>query len=272
MKAIRRSGTVVALAGALALTALSTAPAARAASTGISVTNVVVNGGKPIVVGTTDAKEPSIDFRVTLPAGYSVDNTSRFTAEPFLYHGSTPAKGVAARDVLYTGSYTCYKVSSRVTDCKGFLWIPPSKLNSAADAGTWKVGFYGELISAGGSILAHEYKTASGSAPVRRWANLTANAGPEPVVKGKTLTVTGALTRADWATHAYAGYGGQAVSLQFRKATGSTYSTVKTVTAGSTGALKTTVTASVDGYWRWTFGGTPTTGTATATGDYVDVR
>ncbi|WP_327180293.1 hypothetical protein OG599_14350 [Streptomyces sp. NBC_01335] len=41
---------------------------------------------------------------------------------------------------------------------------------------------------------------------------------------------------------------------------------------GSTGALKTTVTASADGYWRWTFGGTPTTGTATATGDYVDVR
>ncbi|MFD4142013.1 hypothetical protein [Streptomyces sp. NPDC058572] len=40
----------------------------------------------------------------------------------------------------------------------------------------------------------------------------------------------------------------------------------------STGALKTTVTAPVDGYWRFVFGGTTTTGTATATGDFVDVR
>lgn len=262
----------MALAGALTLAALSTAPAAQAASTGITITSVVVNGGKPIVVGTSDAKEPSLNFRVTLPAGYSVDDSSRFTAEPFLYHGSTSAAGVAARDALHMGSYTCYKVSTRVADCKGYLWIKPSQLNSAADAGTWKVGVAAELISSKGAILAKEYKTATGTASVRRWASLTVNAGPEPVVKGKTLTVTGALTRADWATHKYAGYGSQTASLQFRKTTSSTYSTVKTVKASSTGALKTTVTASVDGYWRWTFGGTSTTGTATATGDYVDVR
>ncbi|MFD6528812.1 hypothetical protein [Streptomyces sp. NPDC060184] len=272
MKAVHQSGTVVALAGALALAALSTAPAAQAASTGITVSNIVVNGGKPIVVGTSDAKEPTLNFRVTLPAGYAVDNQSRYTAEPFLYHGSTPAKGVAAHDALFMGSYVCSTVSTRVADCKGNLWIKPSQLNSSADAGTWKLGFVAELISTKGTVTAKEYKTATGTAPVRRWASLTANAAPEPVAKGKTLTVTGSLTRADWATHKYVGYGSQTVSLQFRKATSSTYSTVKTVKSGSTGALKTTVTASVDGYWRWTFGGTPTTGTATATGDYVDVR
>ncbi|WP_326647438.1 MULTISPECIES: hypothetical protein [unclassified Streptomyces] len=41
--------------------------------------------------------------------------------------------------------------------------------------------------------------------------------------------------------------------------------------ASTTGALKTTVTASVDGTWRWAFGGTSTTGTAVSGGDYVDV-
>ncbi|MFC9621796.1 hypothetical protein ACFTXM_18005 [Streptomyces sp. NPDC056930] len=44
------------------------------------------------------------------------------------------------------------------------------------------------------------------------------------------------------------------------------------MTTNSTGNLKTTVTASVDGYWRYTFAGTTTTPPATAAGDYVDVR
>ncbi|WP_323180883.1 hypothetical protein [Streptomyces sp. NBC_01142] len=107
---------------------------------------------------------------------------------------------------------------------------------------------------------------------MQRWAKVSVNASPEPVTKGKTITVTGSLTRADWVKHTYTGYAGQSVKLQFRKAGSSAYATVKTVNSSSTGALKTTVTASVDGYWRYTFGGTSTTGTATATGDFVDVR
>jgi len=100
---------------------------------------------------------------------------------------------------------------------------------------------------------------------VKRWAKATVNASPEPVTKGKTITVTGSLKRADWVKHTYTGYAGKTVSLQFRKKGGSVYSTVKTAASSSTGALKTTVKASVDGYWRWTFGGSSTSGTATAT-------
>ncbi|MER5359434.1 hypothetical protein [Streptomyces sp. NPDC002785] len=84
--------------------------------------------------------------------------------------------------------------------------------------------------------------------------------------------MTGRLTRADWVKHTYTGYSGKSAKLQFRKAGTSTYSTVEIVKANSSGDLKTTVTASTDGYWRWTFGETATTGGATASGDYVDVR
>ncbi|WP_437098508.1 hypothetical protein [Streptomyces flavidovirens] len=79
---------------------------------------------------------------------------------------------------------------------------------------------------------------------VQRHSTLTVNAGPEPVASGKTLTVTGT----------------------------STYSTVKTVNTSSTGGLTTTVAASTDGYWRWSFAGTTTTPAVTAAGDYVDVQ
>ncbi|MFE9849473.1 hypothetical protein ACFYPN_11755 [Streptomyces sp. NPDC005576] len=48
--------------------------------------------------------------------------------------------------------------------------------------------------------------------------------------------------------------------------------TVKTVKTDSVGNLRTTVTASVDGYWRYSVAGTTTTPPATAAGDFIDVR
>ncbi|MFC9669559.1 hypothetical protein [Streptomyces sp. NPDC056949] len=72
--------------------------------------------------------------------------------------------------------------------------------------------------------------------------------------------------------HTYTGYGSQYVKLQFRKAGSAAYTIVKTVKASATGALNITVAASVDGIWRWAFGGTSTTGTPVSGGDYVDVR
>lgn len=95
-----------------------------------------------------------------------------------------------------------------------------------------------------------------------------AGAGEE----GKTLIVTGGLTRADWVTYKYAGYGGQAVNLQFRTKGVTACTTVTTVTTGTGGTLNATVEAATDGYWRWTFAGTSTTSTATSSGDYVDVK
>lgn len=44
------------------------------------------------------------------------------------------------------------------------------------------------------------------------------------------------------------------------------------MTSGTGGALKTTTKATKDGYYRYVFAGTATTGPATAAGDYIDVR
>ncbi|RLV68540.1 hypothetical protein STAN_4064 [Streptomyces sp. CBMAI 2042] len=50
------------------------------------------------------------------------------------------------------------------------------------------------------------------------------------------------------------------------------FTTVKTVKTSSTGTLKTTVKASADGTWRYSFAGTPSTPAVSATGDYLDVK
>ncbi|MEE1772170.1 hypothetical protein PUR34_29415 [Streptomyces sp. JV185] len=47
---------------------------------------------------------------------------------------------------------------------------------------------------------------------------------------------------------------------------------MKIVKANSSGSPRATVKASADGYRRWTFGETSTTGGATAGGDNVDVK
>ena len=62
------------------------------------------------------------------------------------------------------------------------------------------------------------------------------------------------------------------MKLQFRKKNSNTYTTVKTIKTNAAGNLKTTVKATQDGYFRYTFAGTTTTPAATAAGDFVDVR
>ncbi|TWG05115.1 hypothetical protein [Streptomyces brevispora] len=270
MKAGSRTGAVTALAGALVLSAF-TAPTAQAAGTGITVTGIVVNGGKPVVVGTTDVKEPRITFRIQLPAGLSTAKPAAWDVYPYLYHGGTAAKEWERNG--FQGIYTCYEKTARISDCEGTLYIDPRyRLKSAKDATTWKIGVATQLWTANDHLKTEQFATAPGGVQIRRWAKATVNASPEPVKKGKTLTVTGSLKRADWAKHTYTGVAAATVKLQFRKKGSSAYSTVKTVTSSSTGALKTTVKASVDGYWRWSFGGWSTTGAATSPVDYVDVR
>ena len=90
--------------------------------------------------------------------------------------------------------------------------------------------------------------------------------------QGRFIIVTGRLVRADWDTYRYTGYAGRTVTLQFRPKDSSTYTTVATARTNGTGDLHTMVKAAKDGYWRWNFPGTTTTGAAKATGDYVDVR
>lgn len=106
---------------------------------------------------------------------------------------------------------------------------------------------------------------------LQRWGKMTNNASPEPVTKGKTITIAGKLSRANWDDLKYHGYANHPVTLQFRTLTGS-YSDVKTINTSSTGTLKTTVKAAQDGCFRFNFKGTTTTQPVKGVGDCVDVR
>lgn len=93
-----------------------------------------------------------------------------------------------------------------------------------AEAGSWQTS-YAAKRSAG--TYTHD------SAPFRivRAAQLSADATPEPVSKGKKLTVKGTPKRADWEDQKYHGFAGQSVELQRRSTSGS--STTHAVTSSA---------------------------------------
>ncbi|MFC5156135.1 calcium-binding protein [Streptomyces amakusaensis] len=271
---MRASAAVV--TGALALTSLvapvaqaddkpgSDAPRSAFAAKGADdiqlgdtkVSNVVVNGGKPVAAGTGNAK-----FKVTFTAS---DNSGVEAADAYIWHGTAGNEDGLVFPV--ENSAKC-GTGKTVTCTVTFVVEPEWDLYKNSFGTNWKVA-----ASADGADGDLTMKDNLKSFNIQRAAKLTVNASPEPVKKGKTLTVTGALTRVNWETMKYAGYTVQPVQLQFRKKGTKAYSTLKTVKTDKKGNLKTTVKATVDGDYRYSFAGTTTTQAVNSGGDAIDVR
>ena len=278
---MRKLAIGIAASGALALTGL-VAPAASAAdSPDLVFSAVTVNSGKAVVVGTAATVKVPVTYTLTRPSDLTVDYKTTF-AGILLYRGTLSRM---ANEIDPEDAPTCTTTATTDTtvteSCKETLALDPENLYSASDATTWKAaGLYSKIDqddddSDGHIHLGYDYDAwgpLGSGVQIKRAARLTVNASPEPVKKGATITVTGKLTRANWETGTYTGYTTQKATLQFRAKSATSYTTVKTVTSGTGGALKTTTKATKDGYYRYVFAGTTTTGSATAAGDYIDVR
>ncbi|MEV7340615.1 single-stranded DNA-binding protein [Streptomyces sp. NPDC093544] len=251
-------GTSVALVATA--TGATAAQAADGGSGNITIDKVVVNGGKPVVVGTANVVSAKVSVTASDDSG--IAQTTYISA-------SGPKPNFA--QIWYDdGKIKCVKASATTSTCTGTLTFDPQAATGFVDNGaaaTWNLA---TLVSANDSNYIH--RDAATTFKVQRYSKLTVNASPEPVKKGKTITVTGKLSRANWEDNKYHGYTNQSVKLQFRKKNSNTYTTVKTIKSNSTGSLRTTVTASTDGYFRYSFAGTTTTPAVSATGDFVDVR
>lgn len=253
----------VAMAGATSAALLLTAGAGVPAHAdgGPVITKVVVNKGRNILVGPTAVTKFSAQVTATDPSGVIV-------ADVQLWYGAS--RDDATGSISYDAP-NCHVDSSTITTCTMNFQVKADTRDmvnvvSNDKAGTWHV-----YASAFSKDRVQSTVDSYATVKVQRTSQLTANAGPEPVKKGKTLTVTGKLSRANWNTRKYAGYSGQSVKLQYRPKNSTTYTTLKSVTTNSTGQLKTTVKATADGYYRYAFPGTSTTPAINAAGDYVDV-
>ncbi|GGT24943.1 hypothetical protein GCM10010254_51750 [Streptomyces chromofuscus] len=231
-----------------------------------TVTKVTVNNAKNVVVG-TGTKTFNVYVQASHPSGIA-------DAYLDLWHGTDPALDLDGWLPPNEEVASCTANSATTSTCKLSITATAGLNNEGVGdlyanilAGTWHVAV-GVQANDGEFFYTDFYNTHK----VQRFSVLTVNASPEPVVKGGTLTVSGKLTRADWAARKYVGFSGQKVALQFRKAGPTSYANVKGITSATGGALKTTNRAYYDGYWRFNYAGIPSTGAAVAAGDYVDVK
>lgn len=279
---MRKLAIGTAVSGALALTGLVAPVASATTAPDLVFSAVTVNNGKAVTVGTTAAVKVPVTYTLTRPSDLTIDYQTTF-AGVLLYRGTLSRMTNEAEPEDVPTCTTTATTDTTVTEsCKETLVIAPDDtLYSAADATTWKAaGLYSTMDrdedgSDGHIHIGYAFDAwgpLGSGVQVKRAAKLTADAAPEPVKKGGTITVTGKLTRADWEAMKYTGYASQKATLQFRAKGSSSYTAVKTVTSGTGGALKTTTKATKDGYYRYVFAGTATTGSATAPGDFIDVR
>ncbi|MFD4828691.1 DUF5707 domain-containing protein [Streptomyces uncialis] len=224
---------------------------------------MTVNGGKTVAVGTSKKK-----FTIEVSAS---DRNGVSLALAALWRGSVNNPSALIMPDLLVERDPCKRTATTAT-CKYTVEADPRTYLANQDAGTWNVAALALRFDDHGGEETLAEKMNYKSAKLVRAAKLTTNATPEPVKKGKTLTISGALTRASWDNLKYNGFASNSVKLQYKKKGAGAWTTVKTVKADSRGTVKTTVKASADGDYRFTYGGSGTTGTATSVADFVDVR
>ncbi|KPI04197.1 hypothetical protein OK074_4724 [Actinobacteria bacterium OK074] len=255
---LRHRITPAALCGLLTLAAVGLAsPSAYAAESDAVFSDFVVNGGKPVVVGTSKT--------VYVLVSYTFKNSVKVDEQyVFLYRDSIEdGKAVGTE---YQGPY-CKSGTSDKKYCEMTVVIVPKDDLVNADATLWKTGGIAYKSSGGDDI-----DKSSVTARLKRQSRVTLTLAATKPVQGKKFTITGKITRANWNTHKFGPYGGRSVTLQFKAKGSSTYTDVRKVTATSTGALKTTVTAGKDGSYRWAYFGNTTSSTARSGGGAVDVQ
>jgi hypothetical protein len=259
---MRTRATIAALSGALAIAALG-APAAHADDTygNTKITKVSVTSGTTVTLGTSATKLIKVSVTATDDSGI------KDLSDIHIWNGKSYLDPNGSEFLADDSTFKCKASSATTSTCTGTVVASPFSINGNDGAGTWHVG---ADVDANDGDWADIYSVTT--IHVLRYDKIAAsNASPEPIKKGKTLTVTSKLTRASWEDYAYHGYA-QTAELQFKKKGTSTYKDVKAVKATSSGSLKTTTKASYDGYWRYAFKGSSTSPAISATSDYVDVK
>ncbi|WP_326674848.1 hypothetical protein [Streptomyces sp. NBC_01237] len=238
---------------------------------------IKINKGKPVSVKPKASAAVPYTFTVTH------DSTVNVHADDFLT-GIEIYTGSADKPKNPVASWTdpeCEDATTTAYVCTGTIKVSPATdLDNAAAGRTWHAAVWAWVLN-GQDPSSKNFKIGKtayadhvgATAPtVLRHATLTTDASPERVKKGKNLTVSGTLKRANWNVGNYSGYAKQKAQLQFRASGSSSYKTVKTVTTDKFGRLKTTVKAAKDGSWRYIFAGNATTSKATSSSDFVDVK
>ncbi|MFJ4850449.1 hypothetical protein [Streptomyces sp. NPDC088733] len=196
----------------------------------LQTSSVVVNSGNAVAVDSSGT--------VSVPASMFVSDWDGLaSAGGTLYQGVSTADN--DRSVQFTGCEWPSSAARVSATCSMKGTLDGLK---HSQAGTWNMS----ADAYGGLFLQHRYIDTAATFGVLRASKLVAGVGARPV-KGRPVTLSGHLTRADWETHVDADYAGKQVLVQF---CASTCSAGATLTTDGNGRFRTTVSSAVVGLWR----------------------
>ncbi|MGW7718486.1 hypothetical protein ACWGKK_29840 [Streptomyces chartreusis] len=261
----RRATAVIASAApfsaVLAVAALAV-PAAGAdqVDSGTKFWNIDVNHDRDYTVGVEAARKRVFSVSATVSDPSGVRSVSYE-----LWHGADRATA----DGVLVGSSHCVPLNETTSFCEALVTADPNtNLRSNALAGVWTItpvatDGAGNVTRGDGAYLAR----------IKRPTYMTQTvATPQPVKKGKDLTVKARMSVASWQTHQNAPLIGHQVLLQYRKGTSGPFVTLKKIRTDRNGWASTTVQATADGAYRYDFAGTGLTVATTGSADFVDVK
>ncbi|MFE7480543.1 HtaA domain-containing protein [Streptomyces sp. NPDC057552] len=169
------------------------------------------------------------------------------------------AKAPVVIEFQAKGSKKWSKAGTATTNSKG-AFAP--KITAKKD-GTWRARYAGTADRAAAT-------SSTDYVDVKLKTSITGfNASPEPVRKGRTITVKGTLNSLDgkWKKTS-----GQSVNILFKAKGSKKWTKLATVRTNSKGVFTKGFTAKKDGTWKAQFKATSARLASTSGGDYVDVR
>ncbi len=225
------------------------------------VSDVTVNGGRNLVFGTTTVRTFTVSLTASHPSGI-------LDAYIDLWHGTDVDAGLDGLMQPNEDAADCTPVDATTSTCTLTVTAQPGfELYKNALSGTWHVS--AAALSNDGTMYWNDFHKTH---KLLRMAKLTADATPEPVKKGGTLTIDGKLTRANWQSFKYDGYADQSVKVQFRADGAADFPNLKGIYSKADGTARTTVTATTSGDYRFSFTGAANTAAVSSTVDHVAVQ
>ncbi|QOV38490.1 hypothetical protein IM697_08970 [Streptomyces ferrugineus] len=253
--------TAAAFSAVLAVNALAV-PAAGADQddSGTTFWNIDVNHDRDYTVGVEAARKRVFSVSATVSDPSGVQSVSYE-----LWHGEDRANA----DGVMVGSSHCVKMNETTSFCEALVTADPNvNLRSNALAGVWTISPVatdgdGNVTRGEGAYLARIKRQTYMSQTV---------ATPQPVKKGKDLTVKARMTVASWETRTNVPLIGHQVLLQYRKGTSGAFVTLQKIKTDRNGWATATVPATADGAYRYDFATTSLTLATTGSADFVDVK
>jgi len=243
--------------------------AAAAATLALAATALVGVAG-PASADTRDLEIQSVKVvsePLKLTGKSKITVTVDFVGDPGYTFDDDLTYAVLESDAGWDGAMLDLKKTSRGDIRRGTTYV-----DNYSTPGKWWVH-----VSAWADWSNYDYATIddefASSFQLKRSTQLSLDASPEPVAKGRTITVKGTLKGlvGDYSM-SYRGYANQPVKIYFDPKGSQPKRYAGTVTTNSKGQYAKKYTAKQDGVWSAVFAGNSRYVSKTSAGDFVDVR